>query len=160
MNKLIFIILLFVVSCDSTEKKIKDSLFFQRGVRRNATVEIYDTLYSKTAIENLEFFENRSRFLINSIKMANEYRDSILLLQYPKTKQDSLLKIGFLWKINRQRELNNIYFKQKFAEDIYHEMNDTIAGYYVKIITKDYTDNFIVNPKFQIICPVYMYENK
>jgi hypothetical protein len=103
MNKLIFIILLFVVSCDSPEKKIKDSLFFQRGVRRNATVEIYDTLYSKTAIENLEFFENRSRFLINSIKMANEYRDSILLLQYPKTKQDSLLKIGFLWKINRQR---------------------------------------------------------
>lgn len=156
----ILILFAFLISCNSPEKKIKDSLFFQRGTRGNARVEIYDTLYSDMINENMEFFERRTKFLRNSIKMADEYRDSIVLLQYPKPKQDSLLRIGFKWRRERQKDLDNLTFKQSFNDYLYHEMNDTIAGYYARIITKQDTMDFIVNPSFQIVCPKYMYENK
>jgi len=36
--------------------------------------------------------------------------------------------------------------------------NDTICGYYAKIVTKNDTLLFIVTPNFEILCPVFMYE--
>lgn len=155
----ILILSLFLFSCNSPERKIKNSFKFQRGKFKIEDVRIYDTIYLKNVDENMEFIYERTKYLKKSVKMANEYRDSILQLQYPKPKQDSLLGTGYQWRRHRQRELDHLFFRQAFTESLYSETNDTIAGYRARIITRYDTLEFIVSPlTFQIVCPVFMYE--
>lgn len=160
MKIVTIILLLLVFSCSSPERKIKQSFNAQRGKIKIENVKIYDTIYAETLSERMEFFDTRIKFLERSVKMSNEYRDSIRGLQYPKPIEDSLLRIGYRWRRERQNELNALSFKQTFSESLYSEMDDTIVGYYAKIITRYDTIDFIVSPiTFQLVCPVYMYEN-
>lgn len=158
MKIITLILLLLVISCSSPEKKIKDSFKFQRGRFKIESVQIYDTIYSETISENVEYFHKRKVFLEKSIRRADEYRDSILKLEYPKSKRDSLIRIGARWRRERQKDLETTTFKSTFTDILNSKMNDTIAGYYVKIITRYDTLNFITDPTFQIVCLVSMYE--
>jgi len=158
---IILILSLFLFSCNSPERKIKNSFQYQRGKFKITEVKIYDTIYLKDITENTEFFNRRIRYLERSIKMANEYRDSVLQFQYPKSKQDSLLSTGRLWKRQRQKELDRLLIRESLTNYLYSEINDTIAGYYARIVTRYNTFEFVVSPiTYQIVCPVSMYENK
>lgn len=159
MKKIILILFALVISCTSPERKIKNSYDFQRGNVKVNEVIIYDTLYVDKLIDDLNFFQGRIKILEKSLKQQEIYRDSIIQLQYTKIKQDSLLRIGFEKRRRYNKELDYISFKENIIESIFSQMNDTIAGYYARVITKYDTIGFIVNPNtFRIIIPVSMYE--
>jgi len=166
MKKIIVVLIsfLFLISCSSPERKIKESFNFQRPNRHRAfkveSVKIYDTIYSKTVFENQDIFRKQNEDLLNKLKHLDQYRDSVFKLHYPRSKQDSLIRIGFDLRRHYDMELDRLSIREMNNNTLYTQIDDTIAGYYARIITQRDTFDVIVSSlTFHVVCPVFMYEN-
>jgi hypothetical protein len=156
-----FAVFMAMISCNNTpEKKIAQSFYKQRFIKdkdfKVEKVEIYDTICINQIIDALPIFEKRiDIFQKNLIKM-NSYRDSILKFNYPKLEKDSLLRIGRDRQEYYDRELEHLIHREMIYLNMNEQLDDSICGYYVKIITPKGTFDFIVSPlTYRIICPAF-----
>jgi len=166
MKKLFSILLLFLIiliSCDTPEKKVIKSFNEQRFSRdRGFKIEkaqIYDTLYVNQVIEKTPIIIDKVQSLENRIKRMDNFRDSVIKLNYPRPITDSLLRKGFDRKRFLDREIGHYRYIEDFYNNLYYDYNDTIAAYYARIITERDTFEFVVMARtYRILCPVFMIE--
>jgi hypothetical protein len=145
MKNLLYILLFFLVSCSTPESKILDSFNEGRPYRRVKheievkSVSIYDTIYAK---ENYKYWEEVQAKLLNIQKGFRENKNTPNYYRHGRQEDDygSLL-----------RRQGNMYL-------LYRDVvNDSICGYYARIITSRDTFNFVVTTKYNILCPVFVY---
>lgn len=167
MNKILKIALFFLllVSCTTPEQKIENSFNEQRFARRNShvvqNVIIYDTIYFKDIIDSLNTIESKLQDFdkIFIVRNTDNIRDSLRKTNHLPRVRDSLLR----------KSINNIQSNERAYQHLRHMATyryalmripaiDSISGYYVKMITNRDTLNFIVTNKFDILCPVFMYQ--
>ncbi len=159
MKIVLFILsLVFLTSCTTPEKRIKKSFNLFRE-DKITNIEVYDTVSKNDIYESIDTFHTKIKSMENSIKRIEIYNDSIIDLNLNKSELDSFIKLKIDQKSKYKRELDIMSFKQGIVYNLYSDMNDTIAGYYARIITPIDTFNIIVNPRFEFVCPVFMYEN-
>lgn len=140
-TSILILVIISLISCTSPEKKIKDSFSFLREKRKELkikSVEIYDTIYTKTVYDNMDTLQKKIAHLESHMRK----RDSI----FRKEKYD--------------RELDILYFKQGLFYSLYSDMKDTIGGYCARIITPKDTFDIVVTPEFQFIGPAFLYNNE
>lgn len=159
---LLILAIIFLNSCTSPEKKIKQSFnFFREGKRKESkviNVQIYDTIYAKAVYNDMDSLTNKIQKLEDSLKKMDLYRDSILCLNLDTILRDSLIRIGFEKKRKYNREFNVVSFEQGLTYALYSNIKDTIAGYYAEIITPMDTLNIVVGSSFNFIFPVPSFE--
>ena len=167
MKKLtiIFFFLLTLLSCSTPEEKILDSFNEHRMARRRSTtlevkeVKIYDTLFYNDLIKTWDNMEKNKPILEKRLKNMNNYRDSIRSSNPDRSKFDSLIHAGRKKLERYDRQLDHLNRQVGYVDMLIRDSgNDTISGYYAKIVTKNDTLFFIVTRKFSILCPVFMYE--
>ena len=167
MKKLtiIFFFLLTLLSCSTPEEKILDSFNEHRMARRRSTtlevkeVKIYDTLFYSDLVKAWDNIEKNKPILEKRLKNMDNYRDSIRLSNNDRSKLDSLMRAGGKKRERYDRQLDHLNRQFGYVDMLFRDSgNDTICGYYAKIVTKNDTLLFIVTRKFSILCPVFMYE--
>jgi hypothetical protein len=162
MKFITLILFSLLISCQLTpEKKIEKSFYDQRRyvIHPNINVKdvkIYDTVYMTSVITNMMRIEYSIKNLQDSIKKIDNLSDSIIKSNLPK--KDSLLHQEFLKASKYRRKLDHEFYTEGVNNSLFDlESKDTIAGYYVRIITNRDTLELVVKPDFKILCPVFMY---
>jgi len=139
--KILIMLSMILYSCNTPERKIIDSFDFQRkSITHNVraeSAEVYDTLYYSEVYEKLQILQGRIDELETNIQKIDCNKDSI---------------------IEYKRDLDYLIHQELFIQRIMFECNDTICGYYTKIVTNKNVLNFVVSPEFRIICPVFILE--
>jgi len=167
MKKLTIILffLLTLLSCSTPEEKILDSFNEHRMARRRSTtlevkeVKIYDTLFYTDLVKAWDNIEKNKPILENKLKRMEHYRDSVLSSKPDRSKLDSLMHADRIKRERYDRQLDHLNRQFGYVDMLVRDAgNDTICGYYAKIVTKNDTLLFIVTPNFEILCPVFMYE--
>lgn len=161
MKKLFLILfLLLFTSCDSIEKKIIHSYNFQRSENLNTkaiSAKIYDTLYFHEVNKNIINVQKQYKETHFEIRRIKIYQSNINRFTYPSPLRDSITKrntvrINFL-----EKELERLSYKESVNEQLITQVDNDIAAYYTKIITRKDTLYFFVTPlTYMIICPVDM----
>ena len=163
---LIFILILSVLSCKTPEEKIVDSFNENRSSRRRSRTleikgaEIYDTLYYHDLAKMYAQNENDKPYFEKKLREMNHYRDSVIALKLDKPQRDSLMHIGFEQRERYDRKITHLGHQENYMYLLLRTTpKDSIYAYYAYIVTNRDTLKFIVDHKFNIICPVFMYED-
>jgi hypothetical protein len=143
MIKWIIILFLFLVACGTPESKILNS-FNEGRITRHIkggfeikSVAIYDTIYTKDVDNSLQKVQTQ---LLNIEKLPRKVE---------KFNNKHYDDYGDL--LRRQGDMYLLY------QDI---INDSICGYYARIITNKDTFDFVVTTKYKILCPVFVYNDE
>lgn len=141
MKNLLIILLLFLVSCSTPESKILNSFNEGRDARHIKhefevkSVAIYDTIYTKDLENSLQKVETQIRNIEKLPKKVEKYKP-----RHFDDYGDLLRKQGDMYMLYREI------------------VNDSICGYYARIITNRDTFDFVITTKFKILTPVFMYQ--
>jgi hypothetical protein len=163
MKKLFLIFVFLLISCSTPEKKIIESFKSQRMARHTNIkikgAEIYDTIYIRQIDKILPDIQNKVDLYEKRINNMNNYRDSVFRLGYPRPKRDSLMRKEFDRRQYYDREQEHQFHRLMIYNNLDKQIDDSICGYYARIITSRDTLNFVVAPlTFMIICPAFMFE--
>lgn len=140
MKNLLIILLFFLVSCGTPQSKIRDSFNEGRIIRHIKgefeikSVAIYDTIYIKDVNNSLQKVKTQLMNIEKVPRKIDIYKDK---------HYDDYSEL-----LRRQGDMYLLY------RDI---VNDSICGYYAKIITNKDTFNFVVTTKYKILTPVFIF---
>lgn len=162
MKKLLFILLTILFSCTSPEDEIIKK--FSEGKSTKFTKEIlhakiYDTVYTKIALDSLAVFEDRYHSLKNIERDMIIYKDSILKFEQSDSTRHKLLMQEFI-KIGKTRRESDRLFVQMSYYYMFREVEDSVAGYFSKIYTtRDTFDIVVLAKDYTILCPTFIFQN-
>lgn len=162
MKNLIFILFLFLISCSTPEQKIIDSFKEGRMHRYNKEIksaEIYDTIYTKDAFDSLDYFDEKVKYLNEKVRKMDNYRDSIVKMNYPDSLRHRLIREGFQRRESYERDAEHVRH-QIYYYYTFYQFRDSICGYFAKIYTEADTFDVVVDAKYYgIIAPTFMFKN-
>jgi hypothetical protein len=164
LSKILIVFLLTLLSCSSPEQKIvrsfNDQAFLQSSKIKVKNVEIYDTVYFNDVSEKVYNIQSEINKLEMDILRMNNFRDSVLELDFSKITHDSLMKKGFHRKMVYDRKLDFAIRREGYYYSLYNIPVDSISAYYAKIITDKDTFNIVVTANtYEVLCPVFIFEH-
>jgi hypothetical protein len=159
--KILFFVIILIISCNSPEKQIIRNLREGDHLRfKIENVKIIDTLYENQISKILDENEIRIDSLQKEIKNVNAeikdlYKNNRV---FAKNIVDSLLKDKFNKSVNLAREISYYERQSRFYREIFYHTEDSICGYVVIVKTKYHEFKYVITKDYDILGPGFLFK--